>query len=75
MVLKATLKINKKTKKGQKVTFKFNGKKFKAKTNSKGIAKATIKNKFLKKLKIGKKVKYQAIYKKKIVKKTAKVKW
>lgn len=75
LVLKATLKIDKKTKKGQKVTFKFNGKKFKAKTNSKGIAKVTIKKKILKKLKIGKKVKYQAIYKKKIVKKTAKVKW
>lgn len=75
LVLKATLKINKKTKKGQKVIFKFNGKKFKAKTNSKGIAKVTIKNKFLKKLQIGKKVKYQTIYKKKIVKKTAKVKW
>ena len=55
---------------GGDATLYVNGKKFKAKTNSKGIAKVTIKNKFLKKLQIGKKVKYQTIYKKKIVKKT-----
>ena len=74
LVLKATLKINKKTKKGLKITFKFNGKKFKAKTNSKGIAKVTVKQKFLKKLEAGAKVKYQAKYGKKIAKRTAKVK-
>lgn len=62
LVLQATLKINNKAKKGLKVTFKFNGKKFTAKTNKKGIAKVTIKKKLLKKLKIGKKVKIQVSY-------------
>ena len=57
-----------------KITLKFNGKKFKAKTNSKGIAKVTVKQKFLKKLEAGAKVKYQAKYGKKIAKRTAKVK-
>ena len=74
LVLKATLKLNKKAKKGLKVTFKFNGKKYVAKTNKKGVAKVTIKKKVLKKLKVGKKVKYQASYGKIIAKKTAKIK-
>ncbi len=74
LVLQATLKINKKAKKGLKVTFKFNGKKYSAKTNKKGVAKVTIKKKVLKKLKVGKKVKYQVSYGKKTVKKTVKVK-
>ena len=58
IVLQATLKINKKAKKGMKVVFKFNGKK--------GIAKITLKNKKLKKLlkkvKVGKKIKIKATY-------------
>lgn len=62
LVLQATLKINNKAKKGLKVIFKFNGKKFTAKTNKKGVAKVTIKKKLLKKLKIGKKVKIQVSY-------------
>ncbi|WP_292885977.1 hypothetical protein [Methanobrevibacter sp. UBA212] len=62
LVLQATLKINNKAKKGLKVTFRFNGKKFTAKTNKKGIAKVTIKKKLFKKLKIGKKVKIQVSY-------------
>jgi uncharacterized protein (UPF0218 family) len=74
LVLKATLKINGKAKKGLKVTFKFNGKKFKAKTNKKGVAKVTIKKKYLKKLKVGKKVKYQVSYKNVTKKRTVKVK-
>ena len=74
LVLKATLKINGKTKKGLKVKFKFNKKTYTAKTNKKGIAKVTIKKKVLKKLKVGKKVKYQVSYGKKTVKRTAKVK-
>lgn len=74
LVLKVTLKIDKKAAKSKKVTFKFKGKKYVAKTNKKGVAKVTVKKAVLKKLKVGKKVKYQASYGKKTVKKTAKVK-
>ena len=61
--------LNKKT-----VFFKFNGKTYKATTNAKGVAKATIKSNVLKNLKVGKKVIYQAMYLKDIVKKTAIIK-
>ena len=71
--LKASLKINGKLQKGKLITFKFNGKKFTAKTNKKGVAKVTIKPSVLKKLKVGKKVTYQATYLKDTVKKTVKV--
>lgn len=75
LVIKVTLaKVNGKYIKGKKVTLKFNGKKFTAKTNKKGVAKFTIKKKFLKKLKKGKKVKYQATYLKDTVKYSVKVK-
>ena len=74
LVLKATLKEGKKALKGKKVVFKFKGKKYTAKTNKKGLAKVTIKKKVLKKLKKGKKVKYQVTYLKHTVKRTAKVK-
>ncbi|WP_458405289.1 C1 family peptidase [Methanobrevibacter sp.] len=74
LVLKATLKQGKKALKSKKVTFKFNGKKYTAKTNKKGLAKVTIKKNVLKKLKVGKKVKYQVTYLKNTVKKTSKVK-
>ena len=73
LVLTATLK-NKKPMKGKTVTFKFNGKTYKAQTNAKGIAKVTIKSNVLKKLKVGKKLTYQATYQKDTVKKTVKVK-
>ena len=75
LVLQATVKVGKKAITKKKVTFKFNGKKYTAKTNKKGVAKVTISKKILKKLKVGKKVKYQATYLKDTVKKTAKVKW
>ena len=74
LVLKATLKEGKKALKGKKVVFKFKGKKYKAKTNKKGIAKVTIKKSILKKLKVGKKIKYQVTYLKHTVKRTVKVK-
>ena len=74
LVLTAILKINKKAVKGKKITFKFNGKTYKAKTNKKGVAKVTIKKNILKKLKVGKKVTYTAKYSTKTVKKSVKVK-
>ena len=74
LVLQATLKINKKLAKGKVITFKFNGKTFKAKTNTKGIAKVTLKKAVLKKLKVGKKIIYTAKYSTKTVKRSVKVK-
>ena len=74
ITVKATLKIKGKAKKGLKVTFKFNKKKYTAKTNKKGVAKITIKKSALKKLKVGATVKYQASYKKTLVQRTAIVK-
>jgi len=74
LVLTATLKKGKSPIKGKVVAFKFNGKTYKTKTNAKGIAKVTIKSSILKKLKVGKKITYQATYLKDTVKKTTKVK-
>ena len=75
LIIKATLKkVNGKYLKAKKITLKFNGKKFTAKTNKKGVAKFTVTAKVLKKLKVGKKVTYQATYKKDTVKKFVKVK-
>ena len=48
------------------------GSKKTVKTNSKGVAKYTLKSSVLKKLKVGKKVTYQATYLKDTVKKTKK---
>ena len=75
LVLKATLKkVNSKSVKNKKIVFKFKGKKYTARTDKKGVAKVTIKKKVLKKLKVGKKVTYQATYLKDTVKKTVKIK-
>lgn len=75
LVLTATLKkVNKKYIVKKTVTFKFNGKKYTAKTNKKGVATVTIKKAALKKLKVGKTVKYQATYLKDTVKRSVKVK-
>ena len=74
LVLTAILKINDKPAKGEIVTFKFNDKIYKVKTNSKGIAKLKIKNSVLNKLKVGKKTPYKAKYSNQTVKKSAVVK-
>ena len=72
LVLQATVK-NTKALKNKKVTFKFNGKTYKTKTNYKGIAKLTINKSVLSKLKAGKKITYQATCLGDTVKKTVKV--
>ena len=75
LVLTASLaKVNGKYLKNKQIIFKFNGKNYKSKTNSNGVAKAIIKSNVLKKLKVGKKVVYQATYLKDTVKKTAIIK-
>lgn len=71
VVLTAVLKKDNKLLKNKVVTFKFNGKTLKVKTNSKGIAKATFKTSGLK---VASKVTYSAAYSTDIVKKTAIVK-
>ena len=75
LVLKASLaKVNGKYIKGKVIKFQFKGKTYKAKTNSKGVAKVTIKKNVLKKLKVGKKITYKAIYLKDSAKRTVKIK-
>ncbi|WP_292887627.1 hypothetical protein [Methanobrevibacter sp. UBA212] len=61
--IKVTLKkVDNKYLKGKQVSLKFNGKTYKAKTNKKGVATFTIKNKVIKKLKVGKKYTYKVTY-------------
>ena len=74
LVIKATLKNGNKALKNKKITLKLKGKKFTAKTNKKGIAKFTIKKKFIKKLKKGKKYTMKVTYLKNTIKTTLKVK-
>lgn len=74
LTLTATLKKGSSPLKNKQVVFKFNGKTYKAKTNSKGIAKVTVQKNVLKKLKVGKKITYQVSYGSFSAKKTAKVK-
>ena len=75
LVIKVTLaKVNGKYLKNKKITLKFNGKKYTAKTGKKGVAKFTIKKSVLKKLKNGKKVTYSATYLKDTVKTAVKIK-
>jgi len=72
--LKATLKINDQPVKGKIVTFKFNGKTYKVKTNAKGIAQKTLNKKVIKKLKKGKTYPVEISYLKDTIKTTVKVK-
>ena len=74
LTLKATLKINGKLQKGKQITFKFNGKTYKVKTNKKGVAQKTLNKKIIKKLKKGKKYTVKVTYKKDTIKTTVKVK-
>jgi hypothetical protein len=72
--LKATLKINGKLQKGKWVTFKFNGKTYKAKTNAKGVAQKTLNKNVIKKLRKGKTYTVKVTYLKDTIKTTVKVK-
>ena len=74
-VLKAQLKSgNGKAIKGKKITFKVKGKTYKVKTNKKGIAKITLKNKVIKKFKAGKTYTVKITYLKDTIKTKLKVK-
>ena len=70
----AKLKQGKKLLKSKIVIFKFKGKNYKAKTNKKGIAKVTIKQNVIKKLKVGKKYKFKITYLKSNINRIVKVK-
>jgi hypothetical protein len=72
--LKAKLKINGKFVKGKIIIFKFNGKTYKVKTNSKGTAQKTLKKNVIKKLKKGKTYAVKVTYLKDTVKSSVKVK-
>ena len=72
--LNAALKINGKAVKGKWITFKFNGIKYKAKTNKYGIAQKTFNKKVINKLKKGKTYKIKVTYLKDTIIKTLKVK-
>lgn len=72
--LKAKLNINGKLVKGKTIKFKFNGKTYKVKTNSNGIAQKTFNKKVIKKLKKGKTYVVKVTYIKDIIKTTVEVK-
>ena len=71
--MQAKLKINGKLVSGKTIKFKLNGKTYTTKTNSKGIAKVTVKKNDIKKLKKGKTYTAQVTYSKDTIKTTVKV--
>jgi hypothetical protein len=74
LIIKASLaKVNGKYLKAKKITFKFNGKKYTAKTNKKGVAKVTIKKNVIRKLKANKKYSLKINYLEDKIVKTVKV--
>ena len=72
--LKAKLKINGKAVKGKWISFKLNGKTYKVKTNSKGIAQKTLNRNIIKNLRKGKTYTVKVTYLKDTIKTTVKVK-
>ena len=74
VTLKARLKINGKWVKNKWITFKFNGKNYKAKTNALGIAQKTWNKNFIKNLKKGKTYAVGVTYAKDTIKTTIKIK-
>ncbi|MBQ2651977.1 MAG: hypothetical protein IJF83_00325 [Methanobrevibacter sp.] len=71
--LKATLKINGKLQSGKWISFKLNGKTYKVKTNSKGVAQKTLNSNVIKTLRKGKTYTVQVTYLKDTIKTTVKV--
>ena len=73
-VLKATLKNGNKAIRNKRISFRFNGKTFYAKTNSKGLAKVSVNKKYFKKLKRGKTYAAKITYLKDSIKTSIKIK-
>ena len=74
LTISATLKKGKTPLKGKSISFIFNGHKYLAKTNEKGVARISIGKAVLKKLKVGSKVIYKASYQGSVAKRKVKVK-
>ena len=74
LVVKVTLKNGNKAVKNKKITLKLNGKTLSGKTNSKGLAKITIKKNVIQKLTAGKKYTMKVTYLKNAIKTTLNVK-
>ncbi|MFM5881849.1 Cysteine protease, C1A family [Methanobrevibacter gottschalkii] len=73
LVLTAKLANGKKSLKGKTISFKFYGKTYKVKTNSKGIAKVTVSKYVIKKIRAGKTYTATITYSKNTIKKAVKV--
>ena len=67
-------KVNGKVLKSKKITIKFKGKKYKVKTNKKGVATWKLKKSVVRKLTVGKKYKYRMTYGKDVLTKKLTVK-